>query len=229
MNELHCSKLIHDRDLTDYHLAGSHLMPNKTSEELEHLRGQLYIAKDELTSCSKFLSKMVQKCPNTWNLAARIEVLHQNCVSTEQTLSTYLTNNGSEWLDSLLSGGLTFREFRKLNYCQFIIQIRRFKKFLAQIAIAENAWREGKFNMFTKLSASKIDQAKSAKASPNETEVENASIDDMPKEDSEWTDKSESPLAGDNPAMCGIDSVVADIISCEGLLLTWKMILKVKS
>ena len=34
---------------------------------------------------------------------------------TAQTLSTYLTNDGSNWLDSLLSGSLSFSQFRGID------------------------------------------------------------------------------------------------------------------
>jgi hypothetical protein len=132
--------LTSNRDLTDYHLAGSHLLPNDTSNSLEVLRANLYELKDELRSYNHLAPKLIEMCPKY--LTQRFIKMKNQSIPMEQTLTLYLTNNGSEWLDSLHSGGLSFLEFRRLNVIQFTNAAKRWKSYNRDLENAAARWEQ---------------------------------------------------------------------------------------
>ncbi|KAF2665191.1 hypothetical protein BT63DRAFT_87185 [Microthyrium microscopicum] len=108
-------------DLNSYHTSRIAFV-NQDNEEckkadkmLPVLRNRLYNLKDTLNNLHKiFLSKGT----NGQMVVERFEVLAFSEVDIgdiTKALSVYLSNHGSDWLNSLLSGGLSFSEFRSLD------------------------------------------------------------------------------------------------------------------
>lgn len=84
------------------------------------------------------MPKLVEVFPK--DLSQRFISLKDVTILLERTLTTYLTNNGSEWLDSLLSGGLSFSEFRRLDISRFVNASRELKHCNRDFEIERKTW-----------------------------------------------------------------------------------------
>jgi hypothetical protein len=73
----------------------------------------LYELKDVLRQYNRLLPECINAFPEQFS--RDFNKIQDLCVPIEQSLTFYLTNNGSEWLDSFLSGGLSFSQFRNLS------------------------------------------------------------------------------------------------------------------
>jgi hypothetical protein len=69
--------------------------------------------KDVLHQSISLLSGFVKICPAP--LAAQFTTIQEDFGRLERRLTDYLTNDGSDWLNSLLSGGLSFSQFRQIS------------------------------------------------------------------------------------------------------------------
>jgi hypothetical protein len=68
--------------------------------------------------------------------AAYFACLQDDISRAIPTLSTHLTNAGSDWLDSLLAGGLSFSQFRTLNPKTFRTLVDNLQNWQAEVEIA---------------------------------------------------------------------------------------------
>lgn len=103
----------HPRELGEYHIAESYLDTTQTSPVLRPLRYHLYQLKDEVRQSVNLLLQFIKLCPPP--LAAQFKSNHGDFERLHMRLTEYLTNDGSDWLTSLLNGGLSFSQFRQIS------------------------------------------------------------------------------------------------------------------
>ena len=90
------------------------------------LRRGLYSLKDELQRCIELLTKAIDELqPSQKALASDVTKSYQ---SISQAISVLLSNDGSDWIESGIAGGLTYAEFLELDAdCirDFTLQLER--------------------------------------------------------------------------------------------------------
>jgi len=112
---------------------------SRHTEHLPFLRSACYAMKDQLVRLSE---KTLQWSATCFTLSARFRVLRTRVNAIQSQLSIYLTNNASEWLESLLHGNLSFSEWRRLS----TIEIRKLENSLRRsIASIDSPSRIGTF------------------------------------------------------------------------------------
>ncbi|OIW23807.1 hypothetical protein CONLIGDRAFT_718772 [Coniochaeta ligniaria NRRL 30616] len=87
--------------------------PSRPTNPISLLRSELYRLNDEIELAIESLSYLSQHLPHSaGKLAADIAEQYRRVL---KTISTMLSNHGSEWIDHGLSGGLTYAEFAQLE------------------------------------------------------------------------------------------------------------------
>jgi hypothetical protein len=123
--------------MAEYHTSG---MPDASDRRMEHLpflRAACYALKDQLVI---LMDKTIQWSGYSLPLFTRLRGLRDKIKAIQKQMSIYLTNNASEWLESLITGNLSFSEWRRLS----TIEIRKLENSLRRsIAIIDNNDRNG--------------------------------------------------------------------------------------
>jgi hypothetical protein len=134
--------------------------PHPHPDDLTSLRTRLYALKDTLQESQDALDRLLHPHPHTRRARAMPEarigdseggstsdlhaLLQAQCL-TINALSEYLSNNATEWIDSMLSGKLSYSEFVALNQQEIVMMTRGLKdrNLLARGLVLEREGRRG--------------------------------------------------------------------------------------
>jgi hypothetical protein len=89
--------------------------PQRLTVGIPHLRRTLYELKDALSELDVSIQSWLTEPVIPTSSATRLHSLQASVSFTTKALSRCLTNHGSDWLDSLLAGGMSFSQFRALD------------------------------------------------------------------------------------------------------------------
>lgn len=82
---------------------------------LESLRAHLYDLSDELKSSQELLERLLDIRALPGETKTEVSLLKKTQATTVTTLAELLSNNSSEWIESMLAGKLSFSEFSALD------------------------------------------------------------------------------------------------------------------
>lgn len=89
--------------------------PQQLTVNIPLLRRTLYGLKDALSELDVAIKNWLTENVISKSSATRLHSLQISVSFIMNALSRCLTNHGSDWLDSLLAGGMSFSHFRALN------------------------------------------------------------------------------------------------------------------
>ena len=89
--------------------------PSSRSAPLETLRRLLYDLSDEMKACRGYLDSLSSSSTLTVDVTTDINALKAAMEGSVKILAELLSNNASEWIDSMLAGKLSFSEFSTLD------------------------------------------------------------------------------------------------------------------
>lgn len=118
-------------------------MPSSRSAPLENLRRLLYDLSDEIKACRACLDSWASS--HTLSVEVTADINHLNAAEevSVKILAELLSNNASEWIDSMLAGKLSFSEFSTLDQeelLEFVQDLRQLNVQLGQ-AVRNRAMR----------------------------------------------------------------------------------------
>jgi len=123
LNTYQTSSLQFPGDIKSESLPPSSNEASSSSSESQHLstgipllRRTLYGLKDALSELHVSIQNWLTERVVTYTNITRLRSLQTSVSLTINALSTCLTNHGSDWLDSLLAGGMSFSQFRALDH-----------------------------------------------------------------------------------------------------------------
>jgi hypothetical protein len=108
-------------DLNSYHTANLAFVTQEVNQDskpdstLPALRRHLYRLKDTLNNLQATIKDSNTRSEEAPDIVAVLSCSESDLLAINRDLSIYLSNHGSDWLNSLLSGGLSFSEFRSLD------------------------------------------------------------------------------------------------------------------
>jgi hypothetical protein len=137
MSDEHNAILTMSSDLAEYHTSGMAAASDVRMEHLPFLRAACYALKDQLGT---LFEKTIQWSAYSESLKPSLRALREKVEKVQKQLSIYLTNNASEWLESLITGNLSFSEWRRLS----IIEIRKLENGIRRsVATIDTNYRNG--------------------------------------------------------------------------------------
>jgi hypothetical protein len=89
--------------------------PDSLNFGIKLLRRTLYELKDALSDLDTHIKEAHTRGAIAAKTVQSLDEIQATTKKTAAVLSTYLTNDGSDWLDSLLSGNLSFLQFRLID------------------------------------------------------------------------------------------------------------------
>lgn len=132
--------------------------PSSRNPSLENLRRLLYELSDEIKACRSSLASLVSSPTLPVDIKADINDLVAACGVSVRILAELLSNNASEWIDSMLAGKLSFGEFSTLDQeelLEFVQDLRQMNVQLRQ-AVQNRAGRRAEVGDVADLQAMEL-------------------------------------------------------------------------